>query len=269
MIADRPLLPSPAMGQLQDRVAVITGGGRGIGRAIALRYAAEGATVVVSSRTRDDLDEVLTTAGLGADRCLAVVADAMDRGDARRPVTEALSRFGRIDVVVNNVGGTVGRHPDPFDADDDTFEQTLVLCLTSAWWTTSAALPAMRAQGRGRVISIGSGASKSTGGSLAYTTAKHGLVGFTKQLAAAGAPHGINVNLLCPGWTRTSLVDFARIAAARGTTAEAEEARAAGENLQRRVLEADELAGMATLLAGDDGRGITGQVISVDGGYKV
>jgi NAD(P)-dependent dehydrogenase (short-subunit alcohol dehydrogenase family) len=104
---------------------------------------------------------------------------------------------------------------------------------------------------------------------LPYTTAKHGLVGFTKELARVVAPHGINVNLLCPGWTRTSLVDFERIAASRGTTPAQEEARAAAESLQRRILDAEELTGMATLLAGPDGRGVTGQVISVDGGYKV
>jgi NAD(P)-dependent dehydrogenase (short-subunit alcohol dehydrogenase family) len=257
------------MGQLTDRVAVITGGGRGIGRAIALRYAAEGATVVISSRTAGDLDDVLQTAGVGDDRGLAVVADAMDRHDARRPVTEALARFGQVDILVNNVGGTVGGNPDPFAGDDNAFEQTLTLCLTSAWWTTSAALPSMRERGFGRIISIGSGASKMTGGSLPYVAAKHGLAGFTKQLAAAAAPYGINVNLLCPGWTRTSLLDFDKIAARQGTTAAQEEERAAQESLQHRVLEADELTGMATLLAADDGRGITGQVISVDGGYKV
>jgi len=257
------------MGQLDGRVAVITGGGRGIGHAIALRYATEGATVVVSSRTGSDLDATLAEAGLGGDRGLAVVADATDRHDARRPVTEAIERFGRVDILVDNVGGTIGGNPDPFAGNDDAFEQTLILNLTSAWWTTSAALPGMRERGFGRIISIGSGAAKHTGGSLPYTTAKHGLVGFTKQLAAAAAPHGINVNLLCPGWTRTSLLDFERIAKAKGTTATEEEERASAESLQHRVLEADELAGMATLLAGHDGRGITGQVISVDGGYKV
>jgi NAD(P)-dependent dehydrogenase (short-subunit alcohol dehydrogenase family) len=257
------------MGQLDGRVAVITGGGRGIGQAIALRYAAEGATVIISSRTAADLEATLDRAGLAADRGLAVVADATDRDDSRRPVHEAIDHFGRVDVLVNNVGGTVGGNPDPFLGNDNAFEQTLVLCLTSAWWTTSAALPGMREQGFGRIINIGSGASKNTGGTVPYVAAKHGLVGFTRQLAAAAAPHGINANVLCPGWTRTSLLDFDRIAKAKGTTAEAEEARAAGESLQRRVLDADELAGMATLLAGPDGRGITGQVISVDGGYKV
>jgi len=257
------------VGQLDGRIALITGGGRGIGRAIALRYAAEGACVAISSRTAADLDETLAKAGLDSSRGLAVVANAMDRDDARKPVRETLARFGRLDVLVNNVGGNAGGNPDPFAGNDRGFELTLVLNLTSAWWTTSAALPGMREHGFGRIINIGSGASKTTGAALAYTTAKHGLVGFTKELAKAGAPHGINANLLCPGWTRTSMLDFERIARARRSTPEAEEARARSESLQNRVLEAEELGGMATLLASDDGRGITGQVISVDGGYKV
>jgi NAD(P)-dependent dehydrogenase (short-subunit alcohol dehydrogenase family) len=257
------------MNSLAGRVAVITGGGRGIGRAIALRYASEGATVVISSRTEADLESVLEAAELGRDRGLAVVADALDRDEARRPVSEALSRFERVDILVNNVGGHVGGHPDPFAPDDDAFEQTLTLCLTSAWWTSTAALPAMRSRSFGRIINIGSGASKHPGGSIPYTSAKHGLVGFTKQLAEAVAPHGINVNLLCPGWTRTSALNFDAIATRKGTTAQVEEERAASESVQHRVLEAEELTGMATLLAGEDGRGITGQVISVDGGYKL
>jgi 3-hydroxybutyrate dehydrogenase/3-oxoacyl-[acyl-carrier protein] reductase len=256
------------VGQLDQQVAVITGGGRGIGRAIALRYAAEGATVVISSRTAGDLRSTLEEAGIAEDRGLAVVADATDRDDARRPVEEALQRFGRVDILVNNIGGHIGGR-DAFTDDGGGFERTLVLSLTSAWWTSTAALPGMLAQGSGRIINIGSGASKRTGASVAYVAAKHGLAGLTRQLAADAAPYGINVNLLCPGWTRTSLLDFEAVAQRNGTTAEAEEARAAAESLQHRVLEADELAGMAVLLAAPDGRGITGQVISVDGGYKV
>jgi NAD(P)-dependent dehydrogenase (short-subunit alcohol dehydrogenase family) len=241
-------------------VAVITGGGRGIGRALAQRFAAEGATVVISSRTAADLDAVLATiADAGGSTGHAVVADASDRDDARRPVREALERFGRVDILVNNVGGSVGRAHDPFTGDDASFEDTLVLNLTSAWWTTRAALPAMREQQHGRIISIGSGASKRAAASLAYTTAKHGLIGFTKQLAQATGTEGITVNLLCPGWTNTSLL----------TLDDQTLAKAARDNAQRRVLEPEELTGMATLLASDDGAGITGQVISVDGGYRL
>jgi 3-hydroxybutyrate dehydrogenase/3-oxoacyl-[acyl-carrier protein] reductase len=257
------------VGQLDGRVAVITGGGRGIGRAIARRYAAEGATIVVSSRTASDLDAVVAEAKAGGSDGLAVVADAMDRQSARLPVTEALDRFGRVDVLVNNVGGTVGKAPDPYAADDATFENTLVLCLTSAWWTTSAVLPSMRDAGFGRIISIGSGAARHASGSLPYTTAKHGLVGFTVQLAQIVGEHGITVNLLSPGWTNTSLVDWDRIAKAKGVTPEVAQAQSARESAQNRVLEPEELAGMATLLASADGSGITGQMIAVDGGYRL
>jgi NAD(P)-dependent dehydrogenase (short-subunit alcohol dehydrogenase family) len=256
------------MGQLDGQVAVVTGGGRGIGRAIALRYAAEGASVVISSRTPGDLEQTLALAQLDASRGFAVTADATQRDDARKPVRQALEHFGRVDILVNNVGGSIGG-ADAFELADEAFEKTLVLSLTSAWWTTAAALPAMKQQASGRIINIGSGASKRTGSSVSYVAAKHGLVGLTRQLAADAAPYGINVNCLCPGWTRTSLLDFERIAAARGTIPEAEEQRASADSLQNRVLEATELAGMATLLAGPDGRGITGQVISVDGGYKI
>jgi 3-hydroxybutyrate dehydrogenase/3-oxoacyl-[acyl-carrier protein] reductase len=249
---------------------VVTGGGRGIGRAIALRYAREGATVVISSRTQSDLDAVLAQIGeKGGATGLAVVADASDRDDARRPVTEAIDRFGQVDVLVNNVGGTVGRHHDPFTGDDASFEGTLTLNLTSAWWTTREALPGMRERGWGRVISIGSGASKRAAASLSYTTAKHGLVGFTKQLAQSVGTTGITANLLCPGWTNTSLLDFEVIARRSGTSVEEAIEKAESESAQHRVLEPEELTGMATLLASDDGAGITGQVISVDGGYRL
>ncbi len=258
------------MGQLSGRVAVVTGGGRGIGRAIALRYAREGAAVVISSRTQSDLDAVVAQiADDGGAPAMAVVADATDRDDARRPVLEAIEHLGRVDVLVNNVGGTIGRHHDPFTGDDESFERTLTLNLTSAWWTTREALPGMRERGFGRIISIGSGASKHAAASLSYTTAKHGLVGFTKQLAQITGRTGITVNLLCPGWTNTSLLDFEAVARRAGTTVDEALESAESESAQHRVLEPEELTGMATLLASDDGAGVTGQVISVDGGYRL
>ena len=150
------------MGQLDGKVAVVTGGGRGIGRAIALRYGAEGATVVVSSRTACRSRRHARHRRPRTHRGVAVVADATEEARADPAGTEAIERFGRVDVLVNNVGGTVGNN-DPFTGDDDAFERTLVLCLTSAWWTTKAALPGMRDQGSGRIINIGSGASNHTG----------------------------------------------------------------------------------------------------------
>ena len=257
------------MGQLDGRIAVVTGGGRGIGRAIALRYAREGATVIVSARTKSDLEDVVTQMQHDGGDGRAVVADAMNRDDAREPVRAALREFGRLDILVNNVGGSGGSRHDPFEGDDETFENTVALNLTSAFWTTREALPAMRTQRYGRIVNIGSGASKHSGANLAYVAAKHGLAGYTKQLAAAAAPHGITVNLLCPGWTATSLIDWDVIGRARGISADEAKAWASSFALQNRVLEPEELTGMATLLVAGDGLGITGQVISVDGGYKV
>ncbi|WP_419918616.1 SDR family NAD(P)-dependent oxidoreductase [Candidatus Poriferisocius sp.] len=256
-------------GSLAGRVAVVTGAGRGIGRAIALGMASAGATVVVSSRTREQLDQVVAAIAGAGGEAMAVVADAADEDQARRPVRAAVSEWGRVDVLVNNVGGSTGGNHDPFSGDAEAFMGTLRLNLVSAFWTSQEALPPMRDQGHGRIINIGSGASKRAAASVAYTAAKHGLVGLTKQLAVAAAPHGITVNCLCPGWTNTSLVDFERLAAARGISAAQARAEAEADCAQRRILEPGELAPMAVMLASEAGRGITGQVISVDGGYRL
>ena len=117
--------------------------------------------------------------------------------------------------------------------------------------------------GYGRVISIGSGYATHGGGTISYSAAKHGLVGFTRALAYQ-VPPGITVNCLCPGWTNTAMLDWAGRDAAAAARAKAE-----AQTVQGRVLEPDELAPMATLLASPEAAGITGQVISVDGGYKV
>ena len=262
-------MPNEDQGVLKGRVAVVTGGGRGIGRAIALGMAGEGAIVVVSSRTQQQLDAVVAEINSADGKGLAVVADAADEDQARSPVRAAMAEFGRVDVLVNNVGGSSGGNHDPFSGDAEAFMGTLRLNLISAFWTSQEALPHMREQGYGRIINIGSGASKRAAASVAYTAAKHGLVGLTKQLAMAAAPYGITVNCLCPGWTNTALVDFEKLAAAKGVSAAQAEADAHADSAQRRILEPEELAPMAVLLASEAGGGITGQVISVDGGYRL
>jgi 3-hydroxybutyrate dehydrogenase len=127
----------------------------------------------------------------------------------------------------------------------------------------------MRNEGYGRVISIGSGASRRAVASWAYTAAKHGLVGFTTQLAKIAAPHDITVNCLCPGWTNTSLVDFEKLARARGISVEAARSAAEADSAQGRILEPEELAPLAVLLASPAGGAITGQTIGVDGGFQL
>lgn len=251
--------------RLAGQVAIVTGGGRGIGRAIALGLAAEGAKVAVISRSEDELDAVVAEArDLGGDG-LALVVDCMDGQALKGAVEETRSRLGRLDVLVNNVGGLVGEAEKllALDHDDELFEQNLFLNLTTAYYATRAALPHMAAGGYGRVVSIGSGYANHGGGMIAYSAAKHGLVGFTRALAYQ-VPAEITVNCLCPGWTDTALLNWGGSDGVASATA-----KAAAQTVQGRVLDPRELVPMAVLLAGPDAAGITGQVISVDGGYKV
>ena len=170
---------------------------------------------------------------------------------------------------MNNVGGSVPGKSDIFAGDDDAFEANLTLNLTSAYWSTRAAVHSMRERGNGRVINIGSGASKRAAASPAYTAAKHGLVGLTKQLAVDLARHAITVNCVCPGWTNTDLVSFNQLGKMQGTSADEARRSAESESAQRRILEPDELGPMIVFLASAAGAPMTGQTISVDGGYRL
>jgi NAD(P)-dependent dehydrogenase (short-subunit alcohol dehydrogenase family) len=252
------------MGILAGRVAVVTGGSRGIGRALAAALRSAGAEVVISGRSQEKLDRTAKEIDV-----FPVQADAMDRAEASKPVETAITRFGGVDILVNNVGGSAGGNPDLFGSGDDRFEANLTLNLTSAYWSTRAAAASMRARGRGRVVMIGSGASKHAAASPAYTAAKHGLVGLTKQLALDLARHRITVNCVCPGWTQTDLVSFDQIGAAQGIDAATARQRAEAESAQRRIMEPEELGPMVLLLASDAGAPITGQVLAVDGGYRL
>jgi NAD(P)-dependent dehydrogenase (short-subunit alcohol dehydrogenase family) len=252
-------------GRLRDQVAVVTGGGRGIGRAIALGLAAEGATVAVLSRTAAELEAVAVEAQERGGGGLALVVDCMDGPALKAAVAGVGERFGRLDVLVNNVGGPLGEPAQLTDLehDDEVFERTVFLNLTTAYYATRAALPPMVAGGYGRILNIGSGYATHGGGTLGYGAGKHGLVGLTRSLAYQ-VPLEVTINCLCPSWTDTSLLEW-------GGAGGAEAARAKAEllSVQGRLLDPQELVPMAVLLASPEGAGITGQVISVDGGYKV
>lgn len=261
------------MGSLDNRVALITGGGRGIGRAIALALAKEGADIAVSSRSKKELDEVCRAAEKMGRRAYAVTCDAMDGPKTKAMVDGVVAHFGRLDILYNVAGGVVGEIEKllTLTHDDKLFEDNLFLNLTSAYYATRAALPHMVKQDYGRVVFIGSGYAKTGGGAIAYTAAKHGLIGLMRAMVYQ-VPPTVTVNTLCPGWTDTKLANdyFEAGSKAFGVEAAALKGMAESENVQKRLVQPEELGPMAALIVSEaGGRAITGQVISVDGGYKV
>ena len=258
---------------LKGRRVWVTGGGRGIGRAIALSMAHQQADVAVSARTKNEIVSVASEIRSLGVNAAAVVCDVMSL-DAIGECLEAIRQdLGEIDVLVNNAGGGIGLGDteglSKEQIDERLFVANVDLNLFSAYRASRAVLPGMIERGHGRIINIGSGYAKRSGGHPAYTAAKHGLIGLTRAMAAEVAEQGVTVNCLCPGWTNTQLVDLEAMASMRHTSVDEESARIASENLQKRILEPEELGPMAALLAADESAGITGQVISVDGGYKV
>jgi meso-butanediol dehydrogenase/(S,S)-butanediol dehydrogenase/diacetyl reductase len=257
---------------LSGKRAIVTGGGRGIGRSIALAFADAGADVAVASRSLSELEAVANEISDRGTRGVAVVIDVMSREQITTGIEEAARKLGGLDILVNNAGGVISTDPallNPLDHDPRTFEDNLFLNLTQAFYATHAALPYMRRQRWGRIISIGSGYAKNGGGPLAYSAAKHGLVGFTRSLAYAAASEGINVNVLCPGWTNTRLVDWNMLGATMGVSAAEAKRAAESQNIQKRIVEPEELGAMAAMLASDAASAVTGQVISVDGGFMI
>ncbi|MEC9252553.1 MAG: SDR family NAD(P)-dependent oxidoreductase [Pseudomonadota bacterium] len=261
------------MARLNGRRVWVTGGGRGIGRAIAVAMARQEADVAVSARTKSEIDSVaMEIRSLGVN-AVAVVCDVMSFDAIGECVESIRSDLGEIDILVNNAGGGTGLSNteglSKEQIDDRLFVANVDLNLFSAYRASRAVLPGMIERGHGRIINIGSGYAKRSGGHPAYTAAKHGLIGLTRAMAAEVAEQGVTINCLCPGWTNTQLVDLEAMASTRRTTVEVEKTRIVSENLQKRILEPEELGPMATLLAADESAGITGQVISVDGGYKI
>ena len=259
------------MGKLSGRVALVTGSGRGIGRSIALAYAREGAKVALTSRTRSEIDAVAEEVQALGGTAFAITADLLDGPGLKNMVGEVIAHFGRLDILYNNGGGLHGDLADLMSAlnhDDIAFEKNIFLNLTSAYYATRAALPQMVKQDYGRIIFQGSGYAKRGGGTIAYTAAKHGLIGLTRALAYQ-VPTTITVNTICPGWTNTALADWDKLGQALNISAAAFKALAESENVQKRILEPDELGPMAVLIASEESAGITGQVLSVDGGYRV
>ncbi|WP_234545326.1 SDR family NAD(P)-dependent oxidoreductase [Streptomyces shenzhenensis] len=257
------------------RTVLVTGGLQGIGRAIAEAFAKTGADVAlldIDGSVHEAAQEIQKSAGSRAVGCRA---DVTSEEQIERAVTEVNERLGRIDVLVNNAG-IVGRRALSWDGSTDDWMRTIDVNLVGTYRVSKAVLPQMVAAASGRVINISSisGKQGSTGNS-AYSASKHAVIGLTRTLArelALLGLHGITANAICPGVVDTPLVHgegqlLDGISALTGQTREAVlEQHVLSQSLQHRLLDPEEVAGMAVYLASDLARGITGQAINVDAG---
>jgi NAD(P)-dependent dehydrogenase (short-subunit alcohol dehydrogenase family) len=247
--ADRPL---------SGRHAVVTGGAKGIGVAIARRLARDGARLSLLGRDRDALDRA--AAELAA---AVIVADVTDA----EALSASLAAIGPVDILVNNAGGALSRSFLRHSLAD--WQSMLSLNLTSAFVASQAVLPGMIERDWGRIVSVASTAGlKGYGYVAAYCAAKHGLVGLTRALALETALSGVTVNAVCPGFTDTELVARAEAEIVRRTGRSGEAARAAlvEGNPQRRLIRPEEVAEAVAFLCLPAAASMTGQSIVVAGG---
>jgi len=255
------------MNTLNGKIALVTGGGRGIGEACAVALAEAGADVAVCSRSPIEIDVVAEKIRATGRRALAVVCDVTDACQVRRMAEEVNSQFGFVGILVNNAG--LGRSHRFVDHPDELWDRMLAVNLTSAYHVSKAFLPKMIETRRGRVINIASVMSK-IGGKyvVAYAAAKHGVLGLTRALAVELAGYNITVNAVCPGYVNTPMTDgnVDNIVARTGMSET--EARKTLEKLspQNRLIEPGEVAAVVVMLASDIAQGINGQAINVDGG---
>ena len=244
---------------LTDKVAIVTGAGRGIGAACALAFAEVGADVVIAARTKEQLEDVANQAADRGRRALGVPCDVSDLANLELLVEQAMNEFGRIDIVVNNAGGAM---PQPFlDTSEKALEGAFHFNVTTAFTLSKLAVPHMLAQDGGSIVNISSAMGRLTDrGYVAYGTAKGALSHMTRLMASDLAPR-IRVNGIAVGSVATSALEIVL------TNDDLRNEMVAKTPL-RRLGETDDIAIATLYLASPAGSFVTGKVLEVDGGIE-
>ena len=252
------------MGKLERRVAIVTGGGTGIGRSIALEFAKEGADVVVSSRKRANLEKVAEEIKALGGHSLAVAADVGVREQVQNIVKQTVDKFGRIDVLVNNAA--ILHVATLLDTSEEIWDEVIDINLKGVFLCTQAVARHMIEQKYGKIINISSVAGRggAFSGLSSYSAAKAGVIQLTKSAALELAPYGISVNAIAPGAVITPITYFQRTP---------EQVEQFMENSKRlavlgRLGDTQDIANLALFLASEDSSFICGETIAIDGGRK-
>ena len=255
------------MQDLDDKVVLVTGGGRGIGRAIALAFASQKSRVAIVGRTPATLDDVAEEIRrLGAE-ALPRVCDVTQKPAVEKLKQEIAGRFGAVQVLVNNAG--MAPAAGFLEMPDSLWEEVLRVNLTGTYNCCKVFLADMLAARWGRIINIASTVAKVAYSHIsAYAASKHAVLGLTRSLAVETAKFGVTVNAVCPGYVNTDLTrqNALLIAQKRGKPLEHGLEIFAGTSPQKRLIEPAEVAHLTVMLASTAAQGITGQAINVDGG---
>ncbi len=253
---------------LKGKMALITGGGTGIGKAIAKRFVEDGAKICITGRRKEKLDNVAQS--LSSENVVTCSGDVKIYSDAERMVNTAIEFGGKLDVLVNNAGidpgGTI------VDVDPEIWKDVMETNVTGSFLMMKAALPHMIKNGKGSIINISSlGGMRCLPGMSAYCTSKAAIIMLTKQAALDYGPNNIRCNAVCPGATRTAMLEEALspLAESLGTDVDGVFARISSNVPLHRVSAPEEVTGLCSYLASDDSSFMTGSALLIDGGAAI